>query len=133
MLIPFFAFALGATLNLKLVWTAGLVGLALGAGVLLVSRHGPRRCGSIEWRQRHGGHRGIEQPLETPQQFRPWSPRPIQNTQRQPPRHPSGRMQRDRDGNCGRLSSPRGWFSRINPRREKLAGISEKLGTWQNW
>lgn len=36
-LIPFFAFALGATLNLKLVWTAGLLGLALGAGVLLVS------------------------------------------------------------------------------------------------
>lgn len=36
-LIPFFAFALGATLNLKLVWRAGLVGLALGAGVLLVS------------------------------------------------------------------------------------------------
>jgi 2-keto-3-deoxygluconate permease len=36
-LIPFFAFALGATLNLRLVWTAGLVGLALGASVLLVS------------------------------------------------------------------------------------------------
>jgi len=36
-LIPFFAFALGATLNLKLVWTAGAAGLALGAAVLLVS------------------------------------------------------------------------------------------------
>jgi len=36
-LIPFFAFALGATLNLKLVWTAGVAGLALGAAVLLVS------------------------------------------------------------------------------------------------
>ena len=36
-LIPFFAFALGATMNLRLVWTAGLVGLALGASVLLVS------------------------------------------------------------------------------------------------
>jgi len=37
MLIPFFAFALGATLNLKLVWTAGLAGVALGIGVALVS------------------------------------------------------------------------------------------------
>jgi 2-keto-3-deoxygluconate permease len=36
-LIPFFAFALGATLNLKLVWTAGLLGLALGFTVLIVS------------------------------------------------------------------------------------------------
>lgn len=36
-LIPFFAFALGATLNLKLVWRAGLAGLVLGAAVLLVS------------------------------------------------------------------------------------------------
>ena len=35
--IPFFAFALGATLNLKLVWTAGLVGLALGLVVVVVS------------------------------------------------------------------------------------------------
>lgn len=36
-LIPFFAFALGATLNLKLVWTAGVAGLALGIAVVLVS------------------------------------------------------------------------------------------------
>lgn len=36
-LIPFFAFALGATLNLKLVWRAGLAGLALGLAVLVVS------------------------------------------------------------------------------------------------
>lgn len=36
-LIPFFAFALGATLNLTLVWRAGLLGLALGLAVVLVS------------------------------------------------------------------------------------------------
>ncbi len=36
-LIPFFAFALGTTLNLKLVWRAGLLGVGLGIGVLLVS------------------------------------------------------------------------------------------------
>jgi 2-keto-3-deoxygluconate permease len=36
-LIPFFAFALGATLNLKEVWAAGLVGIGLGVCVLLVS------------------------------------------------------------------------------------------------
>lgn len=36
-LIPFFAFALGSTLNLKLVWSAGLAGLILGIGVLLLS------------------------------------------------------------------------------------------------
>lgn len=35
-LIPFFAFALGATLNLRRVWEAGLLGLALGVAVILV-------------------------------------------------------------------------------------------------
>lgn len=36
-MIPFFAFALGATLDLRLVWSAGLVGVGLGVGVVLVS------------------------------------------------------------------------------------------------
>jgi 2-keto-3-deoxygluconate permease len=36
-MIPFFAFALGTTLNLHLVWRAGFLGLALGIGVVLVS------------------------------------------------------------------------------------------------
>jgi 2-keto-3-deoxygluconate permease len=36
-LIPFFAFALGATLDLHLVWAAGLLGLALGLVILLIS------------------------------------------------------------------------------------------------
>ena len=36
-LVPFFAFALGATLDLHRVWQAGLLGVALGLGVLLVS------------------------------------------------------------------------------------------------
>jgi len=36
-LILFFAFALGAGLNLKLVWGAGLLGLALGMAILLTS------------------------------------------------------------------------------------------------
>jgi 2-keto-3-deoxygluconate permease len=36
-LIPFFAFALGTTLDLHRVWQAGLLGLGLGLGVLLVS------------------------------------------------------------------------------------------------
>ena len=36
-LIPFFAFALGATLNLKLVWTAGLIGVVLGLAVIALS------------------------------------------------------------------------------------------------
>ncbi len=36
-LIPFFAFALGATLDLHRVWEAGLVGVALGVTVVVVS------------------------------------------------------------------------------------------------
>jgi 2-keto-3-deoxygluconate permease len=36
-LIPFFAFALGATLDLHRVWAAGLVGFALGIAIILVS------------------------------------------------------------------------------------------------
>ena len=36
-LIPFFAFGLGASLNLRLAWAAGLTGLALGFGVLIIS------------------------------------------------------------------------------------------------
>ncbi len=36
-LIPFFAFALGATFNLKLVWAAGFVGVLLGISILLIS------------------------------------------------------------------------------------------------
>jgi 2-keto-3-deoxygluconate permease len=35
-LIPFFAFALGTTLDLHRVWEAGLLGLALGLAVVLV-------------------------------------------------------------------------------------------------
>jgi 2-keto-3-deoxygluconate permease len=36
-LIPFFAFSLGTTLDLHLVWAAGLLGVLLGIGTLLVS------------------------------------------------------------------------------------------------
>jgi 2-keto-3-deoxygluconate permease len=36
-MIPFFAFALGTTLDLHRVWAAGLVGVALGLAVILVS------------------------------------------------------------------------------------------------
>ncbi|MDE3148012.1 MAG: 2-keto-3-deoxygluconate permease, partial [Acidobacteriota bacterium] len=36
-MIPFFAFALGATLNLAQIWKAGLVGFALGIAVIAVS------------------------------------------------------------------------------------------------
>jgi 2-keto-3-deoxygluconate permease len=36
-LIPFFAFALGATLDLRLVWRAGILGVLLGLAVFLVS------------------------------------------------------------------------------------------------
>lgn len=36
-LIPFFAFALGVTLDLHRVWRAGLVGIGLGLGVVVVS------------------------------------------------------------------------------------------------
>jgi 2-keto-3-deoxygluconate permease len=36
-LVPFFAFALGATLDLHRVWQAGLLGVGLGLGVLAVS------------------------------------------------------------------------------------------------
>ena len=36
-MIPFFAFALGATLNLRQVWAAGLVGIGLGLLVLVIS------------------------------------------------------------------------------------------------
>jgi 2-keto-3-deoxygluconate permease len=36
-LIPFFAFALGATLDLHLVWRAGILGVLLGLAVLFVS------------------------------------------------------------------------------------------------
>ncbi|HEY9125901.1 MAG TPA: 2-keto-3-deoxygluconate permease [Acidobacteriaceae bacterium] len=35
-LIPFFAFALGATLDLHLVWKAGLVGLGLGLSIVTI-------------------------------------------------------------------------------------------------
>jgi len=41
-LIPFFAFALGASLNLTLVWKAGLLGLGLGLAVVAIS-------GSVLW------------------------------------------------------------------------------------
>jgi 2-keto-3-deoxygluconate permease len=37
LLIPFFAFALGCTLNLRRVWEAGLLGLALGLAIVLVT------------------------------------------------------------------------------------------------
>lgn len=36
-LVPFFAFALGAGLNLKNVWTAGLLGVLLGIGVVVIT------------------------------------------------------------------------------------------------
>jgi 2-keto-3-deoxygluconate permease len=36
-LIPFFAFALGATMDLRRVWEAGLIGLGLGLAVVLLS------------------------------------------------------------------------------------------------
>jgi 2-keto-3-deoxygluconate permease len=36
-LIPFFAFAIGSSLNLTMLWQAGLLGLALGATVLVIS------------------------------------------------------------------------------------------------
>jgi 2-keto-3-deoxygluconate permease len=36
-LIPFFAFAIGSSLNLTMLWQAGLLGIALGAMVLVVS------------------------------------------------------------------------------------------------
>jgi len=36
-MIPFFSFALGATLDLRLVWAAGLLGVALGIAILLGS------------------------------------------------------------------------------------------------
>jgi 2-keto-3-deoxygluconate permease len=36
-MIPFFAFALGAGINLATVWKAGLLGLALGVSVVLVT------------------------------------------------------------------------------------------------
>ena len=36
-LIPFFAFALGATMDLHRVWAAGVLGLVLGLAILLVS------------------------------------------------------------------------------------------------
>ena len=36
-MIPFFAFALGATMDLHRVWEAGLLGLALGVSIVLVS------------------------------------------------------------------------------------------------
>ncbi len=36
-MIPFFAFALGASLDLYKVWTAGLLGLGLGVGVVAVT------------------------------------------------------------------------------------------------
>ncbi|MBT9329978.1 2-keto-3-deoxygluconate permease [Acidipila sp. 4G-K13] len=36
-MIPFFAFALGATLDLRRVWEAGLLGVALGIAIILVT------------------------------------------------------------------------------------------------
>lgn len=36
-MIPFFAFALGASLDLSKVWHAGLLGLAMGVGVVIVT------------------------------------------------------------------------------------------------
>ena len=37
MLIPFYAFALGATLDLHHVWQAGVIGIVLGLGIILIS------------------------------------------------------------------------------------------------
>jgi 2-keto-3-deoxygluconate permease len=36
-MIPFFAFAMGATLDLRKIWEAGLLGLALGLVIIAVS------------------------------------------------------------------------------------------------
>lgn len=36
-MIPFFAFALGNTLNLKMVWQAGLLGILMGVGVVVIT------------------------------------------------------------------------------------------------
>ncbi len=37
LMIPIFAFALGTTLELRLIWTAGLLGLLIGIVTLLIS------------------------------------------------------------------------------------------------
>jgi 2-keto-3-deoxygluconate permease len=52
-LIPFFAFAIGAGLNLTAVWRAGLLGLALGVVVLAIS------CGVMFLADRISGGKGL--------------------------------------------------------------------------
>jgi 2-keto-3-deoxygluconate permease len=52
-LIPFFAFAIGAGLNLANVWRAGLLGLALGVVVLVIS------CGVMFLADRFSGGKGL--------------------------------------------------------------------------
>ncbi|HVV27558.1 MAG TPA: 2-keto-3-deoxygluconate permease [Rhizomicrobium sp.] len=52
-LIPFFAFAIGSSLDLSLVWRAGLLGLALGFAVLAVS------CAVMFLADRVSGGKGI--------------------------------------------------------------------------
>ena len=51
-LIPFFAFALGAGINLANVWRAGLLGVLVGVGVLVTSGVGPHDCRPAHRRQR---------------------------------------------------------------------------------
>jgi 2-keto-3-deoxygluconate permease len=52
-MIPFFAFALGASLDLTRVWTAGLLGLGLGVGVVAIS-------GAVMWlADRASGGNGV--------------------------------------------------------------------------
>lgn len=52
-LIPFFAFAIGAGLNLANVWRAGLLGLALGVVVLVIS------CAMMFLADRISGGKGV--------------------------------------------------------------------------
>ena len=56
-MIPFFAFALGTSLDLHRIWAAGLLGLALGAAVTFVSAILLVFMDRVSGGRRHRGHR----------------------------------------------------------------------------
>ena len=101
-LIPFFAFALGATLDLHRVLAAGLLGLALGLAVVFCLRRLPHLCvrppHRRQWKRRH---RGLHHSGERRRRSAAGRCRQPPLRQRRGPCHRPGRRQRHRQQYAG--------------------------------